>query len=277
MVVTYTPLHKTLAMVGFTSVFSLFLYSSSSLADVQTIKAHKPKLSSQSEYRLKCGYMQKEITLNLPLWLSLSKKPTGEGYRVESDVANRCGQYRPAILLTALIPQSNIGMTVSKYPTFFFYIPDADLGGAEGELVLRNEKEQEVYRKTVRLKDIDSIISVELSDSTASSALEVGKSYYWSFSIMFDKVDHSSDSYVAGWIKRTELNSELKHKLDTALPQDKPAIYATNGVWYEALSSLAKLRCASPQNSTLASDWESLLKQVGLPEISRKPLAQCNK
>jgi hypothetical protein len=271
----YTPLRKTLATVGLTSLFSLFLYSFPGRVKAQTFSLYKPKLSNQQEDILKCGYRKKEITLNLLSEHLHSKRPEGQGERVEQDAGVRCGEYAPPIRLTALIPESTIGMTVAEYPRFFLYIPEADLEGAEGQLVLRNEKNEEIYNKIVKLKDTDSIVSIDLSGSPSLPPLEVGKSYFWEFWIFFEPPDRSDSTYVSGWIKRVEPNSELKHKLDTALPQEQPAIYAANGIWYEAVASLVKLRCSSPNDATLASDWESLLQQVGLPEISRKPLAQC--
>jgi hypothetical protein len=276
MVALYTSYCQALATVILTSLFTLFLYSFSSLAKAQTFKSHKPESSNQQEVILKCGYRKKEITLNLPASLRINTKPELQGNRVEQDLKLRCGEYSPPIRLTALMPPSNIGITLAEYPTFLFYIPDADLEGVEGEFVLFNENNEKIYTKSVRLKDTDNIISVELSASPDLPPLAVGKAYYWVFSILFDKVDQSANSDVAGWIKRVETNSELKHQLETALVQDKPAIYAANGIWYEALASLAKLRCSAPNNLTIASNWESLLQQVGLPEISRKPLAQCH-
>jgi hypothetical protein len=274
MAVYYTPLRKTLATVGLTSLFSLFLLD---LVKAQTFSLYKPKLSNEQEGILKCGYRKKEITLNFLSEHLHSKRPEAQGSRVEPDpyFEHRCGGYAPPIRLTALIPESTIGMTVAEYPTFFLYIPDADLEGAEGHLVLHNDKNEEIYNKIVKLKNTDSIVSIDLSDAPSLPPLEVGKSYFWEFWIFFEPPDRSDSTYVSGWIKRVEPNSELKHKLDTALPQDQPAIYAANGIWFEALASLVKLRCSSPNDATLASDWESLLQQVGLPEISRKPLSQC--
>ncbi len=69
MAVIYTPWRKTLATVSLTSLCSLFLYSFSSLANAQTIRTHKPKLSNQQEDILKCGGFRrraKEIRFNLP-------------------------------------------------------------------------------------------------------------------------------------------------------------------------------------------------------------------
>ena len=275
MAVVNTPLRKTLATVGLTSLFSLFLYSFSSLVKAQPSKVHKLQLSSQQQNLVKCGYRQKEITLNLSASLPQSEMPQDLGNRIE-DIGPRCSSYEPPIGLTALVPDSTIGITLAEYPTFFFYLPDANLEGVKGEFTLENEKKEVIYYKTVLLKASDSIIRVELSDAPSLPPLEVGKSYNWAFSLVFDKFDRSDSKYVTGWIKRIEPNSELQQKLGTAPRQEQPAIYAKNGIWYEALASLAELRCASPSDSTITSDWESLLQQVGLPEISQKPLAQCN-
>ena len=262
--------HKTVMTACLTSLFSLALYSFSSLAKGQTIKSPKPQFSNPEGNFLKCGW-EKEIKLKLPLWHLLSRSPKEEGNRVE--LLQRCGG-RVSIGLTALIPESNIGITVANYPTFFFYIPDANLTLIRrADLAIYDQNGQVVYQKIVKLKSRNRIVSVALSDSPP---LEVGKSYNWFFSVAFDGIDINDGIYVTGWIKRVSLDSKLQHKLNTALPQQKPAIYAANGLWYDALASLAKLRCSYPDNANFSSDWESLLQQVGLPEIAKKPLAQCN-
>ena len=282
MAVIYTCLRKTLATLGLTSLCSLFLYSSSSLANAQTVRTHKPKLSNQQEDILKCGGFRrraKEIRFNLPSSQLATKKPERLPVNIEGGGGRCGGGYSPPITLVALMPASDKGITksitVAEYPTFFFYIPDVDLEGVQGELVLRNEKDEEIYRAAFSLKVPDSILMVDLSGFPSFPPLEVGKSYRWDFIIAVNPMDRSNDIFVDGEIQRVELSSELKHNLDTALPQEKPAIYAANGIWQDALASLASLRCASPNDSAIASDWASLLQQVQLPKISRKPLALC--
>lgn len=277
MAIVSTSLHKTLATVGLTSFFSLFLYGFSNLAKAQPLTLPKPQLQNQQSSLLKCGYKKKQITLKLPeekIGTQSSEMP-GNRVELESEMP-RCNEYQPPIGLTALVPNSNNGITLAEHPTLFFYIPDVNLEGVEGEFVIRNEQNELIYKKRVALKSSDSIVRVALSNSPSLPALEVGKSYYWIFSLLLDKSDRSADTQVTGWIKRIEPNSELKQNLGTASLQSYPAVYATNGIWYEALDSLAKLRCSSPNDSVLASNWQSLLQQVGLPEISQKPLAQCN-
>lgn len=259
---------KTLLAVGLTSLLGLLFYDSLSLVKAQPFKLPKPHLSNQQENSIKCGYRLKEIELKLPQALLPPKSTVG---RV--DQPSRCGQY-PPILLTALMPESNIGITVAEYPTFLFYIPDAYV--EEGELVLLNEEGQEIYKQTIPLKETNSIITIDLSASPNLPPLEVNKLYSWSFTLILDRQDTESIAFVDGWIKRVEPSPDIKHQLEVSSPEKQPAIYAANGIWYEALASIAKLRCSSPDNSALASDWQSLLQQVGLKEISGKSLAQCN-
>lgn len=277
MLVTSIFLRKTLAIVGLTSIFSLFLlYDLTTLAQTTALKVPKRKLSIQQSDFTKCGYKKKEINLKFPTSSIASQKAKLEGNRVEA--STRCGGWFPSIRLTALVPQSNFGTTVAEYPKFFFYIPDADVAGTEAVLILRNDQQDEVYQKTVTLKaqDSDSIISIDLSGSPSLPPLEVGQSYSWEFGLILHKTDQSANPYVSGSITRVEANSEIKGILQQGFVPKQPSVYATNGIWYESLASLAQLRCTNPNDASIVSDWQSLLQQVGLPEIAKKPLAQCN-
>lgn len=266
MAVVFKPFHK-IALVGLVSFFSLIL---SDLAKAETFKPTNRQFNL-----LKCGYRKKQITLKLPDKL-IPETTQLETNRVERSNNSRCNDYQPPIGLTALMPSSNIGVTLAEYPTFFFYVPDVNLEGVEGEFILRNQDDQEIYKQIVTLDAGDSIVKVELAPSPTLPPLEVGKSYYWVFSLLLDKVDRSSNKDVAGWIKRVEANPVIKTQLVAATEKAQPAIYASNGIWYEALTSLAKLRCTSPNDRNILSNWTSLLQQAELPEIAQKPLSQCN-
>ncbi len=278
MAIVYKPFCRSLTLIYWTSFFSIILSAVPNFVKAEMPLSFTRKVISQQYYLVKCGYHRKEIILKLPTGLSSVKTTPIEANRVERDNNIRCNDYQPPIGLTALMPSSNIGITLAEYPTFFFYIPDVNLEGVEGEFVLRNENDEQIYKKIVMLKASDSIISVELtgSPSLPLQPLEVGKSYYWVFSLLLDKVDRSSNTDVAGWIKRIEPNSVIKNQLTTTPYKAQAAIYATNGIWYEAVTTLAKLRCASPDDLNISSDWTSLLRQVELPEIADKPLSQCN-
>jgi hypothetical protein len=63
---------------------------------------------------------------------------------------------------------------------------------------------------------------------------------------------------------RVNPSSALEKKLENAKETDFPAIYAKEGVWYEALSSLSGLIRKNPENKGLYRQRASLLEQVGL-------------
>lgn len=266
----YSASSQVLGLIG---ISILFLSSFSSLVQAQTLPKTQNQVSARQQNLLKCGYRKKDISLNLQQ--NALKNPHDRSLRVEQDNLSRCAGYSPEIPLTALIPPSSRGISMADYPTLLVYIPDVALEGLEGKFILRNEQEEVIYSKKIPLKVPDSIVSIAISDDPVLPPLDIGKLYSWEFLIIFDQEDWSDTTYVGGSIERIAPNSDLNNRLKTASPEAQPAIYATNGIWYEAVSTLAQLRCSAPNDSTLASDWESLLKQVGLPEISGKFLAQC--
>lgn len=245
------------------------------LAQTQTVQRLKlPHKQFQENSIVKCGYRKKQLTLKPPDDTAVEAHNLTPGNRVEGSM--RCGEYSPPLPLIALIPQSTVGLTVSEHPTLLFYIPDANFEGVSLEFTIYDrESKNTIYEQKISVKSGDAIIAIDLSKSPSLPPLAVGKVYLWNFSILFEPADPSNSTFVAGWIERVAPKSEIQHQLNTVLPQQQPEIYANNGIWYEALASLAKLRCSHPSDVTLADNWESLLQQVGLSEIAKKPLAQC--
>ena len=84
--------------------------------------------------------------------------------------------------------------------------------------------------------------------------------------------ESSPDDFVEGWIKRVDLNSGINKQLKLARPLDRVSIYAKNGLWFDTLNSLKNLQQTEPNNKAIASIWSDLLQQVGLNEISQKPI-----
>lgn len=175
------------------------------------------------------------------------------------------------IPLTALVPETNIGLTVSERPTFWFYIPYNPTPVRSVEFVLLDEKRNAIYQTTLPIKDTPGIMSVSVASSVPP--LEAGKRYQWVFSVICDPSNRTEDIFVRGQVKREPLNSSLETQLQaTQTERDRIIIYAANGLWYDALTALAKLRHNSPQDQTLANDWRDLLSDVSLTHIASEPL-----
>jgi len=73
-------------------------------------------------------------------------------------------------------------------------------------------------------------------------------------------------------VKRIELDSSLANQLQNAEPRDRSAIYAEKGIWTDAVSTLADLRKANPNDPQLEQDWDDLLKSVGLDRVAQATL-----
>jgi len=174
--------------------------------------------------------------------------------------------------LTALVPKNKIGRTVSDYPTFFFYLPQTDAELAE--LILEDKSGKKIYQQKLTIKNLSGVIGVSIPANTNVPPLEVGKDYTWKFSVICDAQDRSSDQFERGVVRRVELSPDILRKLDQADPRLKTFIYAENGIWQDALSNLAAVRRANPNDPVFKSDWESLLDAVTLGEIAKEPITE---
>jgi len=168
-----------------------------------------------------------------------------------------------------LRPETDIELTLAKYPTFFVYVPSNDAETAE--FVLLDENDQDVYRTTFKTSGEPGVVSLSLPAFANLPPLEVGKAYHWYFSLIYNPEDRSKDTVVEGWIQRVEPSLTLERELEKATPRDRVALYANSGIWYDSLTSLAELRRSQPSDSMLFEAWEKLLGSVGLSKIVKQP------
>jgi hypothetical protein len=174
--------------------------------------------------------------------------------------------------LTALVPESQIGRTVSEYPVFFFYWPQTDAELAE--FILKDENGNQIYQQKLTIKNLSGVIGVSIRANTNVPPLEVGKKYTWAFSLVCDLQDRSSDQFEKGVVRRVKLSADILGELEKADPRQKTVIYAENGIWQDALGTLAAARRANPNDTDLAADWKSLLNSVKLGEIAAEPIVE---
>ena len=174
--------------------------------------------------------------------------------------------------LTALMPKNKIGRTVSDYPTFFFYLPQTEAQLAEFILVDKSGKQ--IYKQDLTISNLSGVIGVSIPAEKNMPPLEVGKSYTWNLTVICDSQDRSSDQIESGTVRRVEISADIRRQLDQADPRQKTFIYAKNGIWQDALSTLAAARRDQPNDAELTADWKSLLDSVTLGEIAKEPIVQ---
>ena len=170
--------------------------------------------------------------------------------------------------LTALLPSTGLGLTVSARPSLFFYLPPTE--GRSIEFSLWDARGAELYQSTTKVNR-SGIVRFDLPSNAPE--LVVGQTYQWHLSLICDPKDRSADMYVQGWVQRVALPDALQQQLQRAPRSEHPYIYANAGLWHETLATLAELRQAQPNNPDLRADWLLLLQLEGLDKVAQEPLA----
>ncbi len=173
--------------------------------------------------------------------------------RREPGAGRGCGGKVPEPPLTALIPETNLGLTSEGYPTLFFYMPKSSAIAAE--FTLLKEDQERVYEKTFAFPRTPGIFSLSLPNDYSVPPLELGKNYHWYFKIICPENPNNDGMpiYVDGWVQRVAPNRQ-------------------NNRWYDTLTSLAQKRRSNPNDVAIAAEWENLLRSEGLNKVARKPI-----
>lgn len=173
----------------------------------------------------------------------------------------------------AMAAESVWSVTAAEHPTFLFYVPYSPPSLKSVEFALQDRDDNDVYRTAVKLPATSGIVSLNLP--AASKPLLIGKPYHWFFKIYCNPQTTSVPIFVEGWVQRVTPSPTLANQLKTASPQQRINLYATNGLWHDALTSLAELRLVNPNDANLKANWNKLLQSVGLADIASKPIVNC--
>ncbi|MEM8806232.1 MAG: DUF928 domain-containing protein [Cyanobacteria bacterium P01_G01_bin.38] len=179
--------------------------------------------------------------------------------------------------LTALMPDSNLGIVTAERSNLLFYVPQSD-GPQKIEFVLRNADDELVYDTTFQMSAQGGMVSMGLTDPDVLPELALNQDYQWYFSIIAD--DRAQDISVDGWVRRVDLNDWLSQQ---GLEQSLAAriaeasglelarlLYQEAGLWSEAVLLVNELRLSQPGNLAVLAEWEMLLETVGLENIGQE-------
>ncbi len=172
--------------------------------------------------------------------------------------------------LLALVPVQEtagstvvFGQTAAEYPTFWFYVPyDASFTAT---FVLQDQEGNPVYESDVPLPQSAGIFSLTLP--ATATPLEPGQPYHWFFKLYCDGVS-PPDFFVDGWIQRETLSPDLAQQLQAATPQDQVRLYAANGFWFDALTTVVNLHRIDPEDAA----WTDLLDAVNLDHVANEEI-----
>lgn len=167
--------------------------------------------------------------------------------------------------LVALMPnRDNISKTTMSNPNFYVYLPTTT--ATEGEFILIDEDNNEIYYTMISLPENPGIIRLQIPKTVS---LNKGHQYSWSFMVICDSRYRNRDKYVEGILDYVEIDQQLETQLKQSSSLEKATLYAQAILWHETLDILAQMRTEHPQ------EWQELLTSVGLEMLIDVPFIQC--
>ena len=215
----------------------------------------------------------------LPTDWNVFETPEGApGRRIGGGTRGTCPKSASGII--ALVPESNLGLTLSNTPTFLFYVPKIDGANPdqiEMEFLLVDESDpqnaQEIYQQSVPLPPGGGTIALTLPQDENLLPLEVNQVYSWYFSLICNpKALDPSILALGGWIERVEPSPTLTRELEQLTSRDRLAVYERELLWFDAIGTLAQLLQDNPRDPFLRQKWDALLESINLSEVAQAPL-----
>lgn len=174
--------------------------------------------------------------------------------------------------LMALSPTDSFSTTTSQTPTLFWYIPKTK--AVTAELRITDNSDQDVYSAIIPLNGGAGVLSHPVP-KTVTNDMKIRKDYRWQFAIICDINQPSRNPFVEGIVQRVEGDAALSMALEKAFDvRDRASIYASSGIWQDAIATLAQERCARPNDPDLLTSWNTLLKSVRLEAFAQEPLSR---
>jgi hypothetical protein len=197
--------------------------------------------------------------------------------------SDTCASLTDQAGLTAIVPETNLGLTTKATPQLFAYIPSNNAAFAELRL-LKDSTGEDVYISQVSMPPATtpgyahgaSTVSLSLPTTVA---LEPGEDYLWALMLVCNVTNRAEDIVVTAVVQRADnaylstLPAEVSSRLNvlnTVSDSEKLTIYRSAGLWQDLLAQLSALMIADP--ATYGAQWSELLTEQGLGAIADAPL-----
>jgi hypothetical protein len=213
-----------------------------------------------------------EVTFNSqdPFNTNDSPRQSAGGASRAGGLESQCGGFSKANKLNKMMPITPSGMekvnlTTDSHPNFYVYVPKT--GAKQGFFSVMGLDNDFEYQTFLDLPEKEGVMQISLPKSVAG--IEMSKNYRWSFVMICNEYLEPDSPLVDGQIKRVALTQEIG---DHVSSQEKAAIYGNQGVWVDALDSLANLVNEQPNSTESQATWNHFLSSVGLDAIASAPL-----
>ena len=186
-----------------------------------------------------------------PLLRDVSQSKVGGSTRGKDD---------ETAILQVLTPE-HTGLTLQAQPTLYWYASTPMATRFEIALIGK-DKSKPLLEVEAGSGKVAGIQQLDLGDHDISLQPEV--SYQWSVTQVIDKDSQSKGVIASGVIERMEPGEGLTSRIERSHGTELANVYASEGIWYDALETLSSMIDKSPEDQSLVAIRASLLDQVGL-------------
>lgn len=166
-----------------------------------------------------------------------------------------------------VVTPDHVGQTTSAQPSLFWYIDHVPDSALRIEFTLLDEEGIDpLVETTLATPESGGIHRIRLADYDVE--LAPGTEYEWSVALVLDANERSKDIVATGWIDRVEPSEQLASRLETDGGDQVAAVYADEGLWYDAVAGLSDQIDRNPTDAQLHQQRADLLRQVGLDEAA---------
>jgi hypothetical protein len=166
-----------------------------------------------------------------------------------------------------VVTPDHVGQTASDQPSLFWLIDRVPDASQRIEFTLLDEEGVDpLVMTTLAAPKRPGIHRIRLADYGVK--LSPGIEYQWSVALILDPDERSKDIVATGWIDRVEPSERLASRLETEGRSGTAAVYADEGLWYDAFAALSDQIDHDPADARLRLQRVDLLRQVGLDEAA---------
>jgi Domain of Unknown Function (DUF928) len=208
------------------------------------------------------------LILSVSLWIPTvalakytpPKKPSAPKETGTNTTRGGSCEANSAAALTALVPFSHVGETISGHPTFTWFVPDRTSRPLQFRLFTRSG--QALYR--TEMQSQPGIMSVALPSNLPQ--LSIGQSYKWQVVLVCDRNVPSRNVVAAAEIQVVQPAASLQTQLAAApTPQQRIDLYAGAGLWYDAIAEARKASETSQNQTPVLELLDSLANSEAQP------------
>jgi len=195
------------------------------------------------------------------------------GQRIDGDGGSRGPDIKlPSIYVLA---PNGAATTTSEHPSLFWFqdgpMPEKLIKTARVEVTLLDPKNPKPLVKVSSSLSGDKQAGAgihRIALGKQKVALEPGVPYKWTVALVSDPANRSQDVITSAAIQRVPLGKDLEAALKNSAPGDKAAVYAQNGVWYDAVEAITAEIDKTPKDAGLRKMRADLLAANGLKKAA---------